>query len=62
MNLTHVTLKLGQGHQTWYELVDPKQAYNNTNFENLAWSVCEKANEKVLVKSGNMSIIFPEYK
>ena len=22
---TPVTLKQGQGHQTWYELVDPKQ-------------------------------------
>ena len=21
-------LKQGQGHQTWYELVDPKQDYN----------------------------------
>ena len=24
-----VTLKLDQEHQTWYELVDPKQGYNN---------------------------------
>ena len=29
-----VTLKQGQSHQTWYELVDPKQGYNNAKFEN----------------------------
>ena len=23
-----VTLKEGQGHQTWHELVDPKHGYN----------------------------------
>ena len=26
---TAVTLKEGQDHQTWYESVDPKQAYNH---------------------------------
>ena len=31
---THVTLKQGQGHQTRYELVDPKHGYNNAKFEN----------------------------
>ena len=25
---TPVTLKKGPGHQTWYELLDPKQGYN----------------------------------
>ena len=30
---TPVTLKQGQGHQTWYELVDPKQGYNHAKFE-----------------------------
>ena len=45
------TLQQGQGHQTWYELADPKQSYNNANnakFENLCLnSVCEKANNKI---------------
>ena len=41
---TSVTLKQGQGHQTWYILVDPKQGYNNAKFENpRLTSVCEKA-------------------
>ena len=26
---TPVTLKQGQGHQTWYKSVNPKQGYNN---------------------------------
>ena len=30
---THVTLEQGQGHQTWYELVDPKQGYDYAKFE-----------------------------
>ena len=30
---TPVTLKQDQGHQTWYELEDPKQGYNNAKFE-----------------------------
>ena len=30
---TNVTLKQGQGHQTWYELEDPKQGHNNAKFE-----------------------------
>ena len=30
---TSVTLKQGQGHQTWFELVDSKQGCYNTNFE-----------------------------
>ena len=28
-----VTLKQGQSQQTWYDLVDPKQGYNNAKFE-----------------------------
>ena len=28
-----MTLKQGQGHQTWYELVDAKQGYNNAQSE-----------------------------
>ena len=31
---TPVNLKQGQGHQTWYELVHPKQGYNNAKLEN----------------------------
>ena len=30
---TPVTLKSGQGHQSWYELVDPKLNYNHAEFE-----------------------------
>ena len=33
-----VTLKYGQGHQTWYELLHPKQGYNHTKFERLPLS------------------------
>ena len=33
MILTPVTMKQGQGHQTWYDSVDPKQGYNNAKFE-----------------------------
>ena len=55
---TLVTMKQGQGHQTWYGLVDPKQGSNNAKFENLRLnSVHEKNNDKVFAKSGNISII-----
>ena len=30
-SLTPATLKQGQCNQTWYELVDPEQRYNNAN-------------------------------
>ena len=30
---TLVTLKQGQGHKTLYDLVDPKQDYNQAKFE-----------------------------
>ena len=32
---TSVTLKQGQGNQTWYEFVDPKEVYDNTSLKNL---------------------------
>ena len=32
MILTHLTMKQGQGHQSWQELVDPKQGYNKAKF------------------------------
>ena len=36
-----VNLKQGQGHQTWYELEDPEQGYNNTKIEKTSLnSVC----------------------
>ena len=57
-----VTLKQGQGHQTWYELENPNQGYDNTKFEKPCLnSVREKANDGVSVRSGNMSIICLEY-
>ena len=47
-----VTLKYGQGHQTWYELVDPKQGYNLAKSEKPPLnSVCQKPIDKVFVKS-----------
>ena len=66
-----VTLKQGQGHQTWYKLVDPKQGYNNVKFikkdpkqgySNVKFvktslEQCEKANNKVFT----MKIISFEY-
>ena len=59
---TPVTLKQGQSHQTCYELVEPKHGYNNTNFEKPCLkSVHEGANNKVFVKSGNISIISLQY-
>ena len=30
---TPVTLKQSQGHQTWFELVDPEQGYDNAKFK-----------------------------
>ena len=55
---TSVTLKQGQAHQTWCELTDPKQGYNNAQFEKLCLnSVQERANDEVFVKSGNLEII-----
>ena len=57
-----VTLKQGQGHQTWYKLVATKQSYNNAKLEKSRLdSVREKANDNFFVKSGNASIISLEY-
>ena len=57
-----VTLKQGQGNQTWYELVDPKQGYNNAKLEKCRLtSVREKADKKMFVKSGNTSIFSLEF-
>ena len=36
----HVTLKQGQGQQTWYRLEDSKQDYNNAMFEKNAVDQC----------------------
>ena len=59
---TSVSLKQGQGNQSWYELVDSKHGYNNINFEKPCLnSVCGKANDKAFVKSGNKSVISLEY-
>ena len=35
---TSVTLKYSQGHQTWYELLDPKQGYNHAKFERSSYN------------------------
>ena len=52
---TPVTLKQGQGHQT-YEMVDPKQGYNHAKFARpLLNNVPKKAHDKVFLKSGNIS-------
>ena len=44
-------MKQGQGHQTWYELVDSKQGYNKAKFEKPHLnSVHEKAKVLVMIK------------
>ena len=44
---TPVTFKLGQGPQTWYELVDPKQCYKKQSLKKTHLnSVHIKANSK----------------
>ena len=59
---TPVTLKQGQVHQTWYKLVDSKQGCVHAKFGKLRLNkVSKKANVKVFVKSGAMSIISLEY-
>ena len=35
-----VTFKQDQGHQTWYELVDPKQGYNHAKLEKSCLEQC----------------------
>ena len=50
---TPVILEQGQGHQTWNEFLDPKHGYKDAKFEKPHLnSVCEKAHDKVFVKSG----------
>ena len=62
MNDLPETYKSGRGHQTWYELVDPKHGYNRTKFGRPASnSIHQKADVKVFVKSENVSIISLEY-
>ena len=41
---TPVTLKCqkGQRHQTWHELADPKQGYNNAKFEKTSLEQCRR--------------------
>ena len=40
---TPMPLRQGQGHQTWYALVDPKQGYNNAMFKKPCLnSVCDR--------------------
>ena len=57
-----LTFKQGQGHQTWYELAEPKQGYNNAKFQKPCLnSVHKKAKDKVFVKSGNTSVTSLEY-
>ena len=52
---TPVTLKQDQSHQSWCELEDPKQGYNNAEFRKPSLnSVCEKTNDKVIVKLQNL--------
>ena len=46
---TLVTLKHSQGHQTWYELVDPKQGYKKAKLKKPRLNnVHERDNEKLL--------------
>ena len=51
-----VTLKYGQGNQTWFELLDPEQGYNHAKFERHPLkSVHQKAEVKVFVNSHYLS-------
>ena len=43
-----MTLKQGHGNQTWYELVDPKQGYNNAKLKNTGTVSAEKPTTKFL--------------
>ena len=59
---TPVTLKQDQDHQTWYELVDTKQGYDNAkNGKTLLKQCLGKKTAEVFNKSGNVSIITLEY-
>ena len=54
-----MTLKHGQGHQTWYALVDPKQGYNPAKFARPHFN-SEKISTQFFCQ-GYMSIISLEY-
>ena len=54
-----VTLKYGQSHQAWYEVLDPAQGYNMQCLKDL--SVSQKAIVTVFVKPENTSVISIEF-
>ena len=55
---TPVTLKQGQGHETYNDNVDPKQGYSHTKLVTSCFDgVWEKANVKGFLTWGNMSAI-----
>ena len=59
---TRATLKQDEGHQTWYEFVNPKQCYSDAKFEKPCLNgACKRVNDKVFVKPGSISVISPEY-
>ena len=58
---TSVTVKQDQGHQIWYELVEPKQVLSMESKENLALTVSAKKAILKFSSLGNMSIICFEY-
>ena len=48
VNDSHVTLKQGQGNQSWYELVDLKEGYNHAKFEKPHFNNAHKKNPTVV--------------
>ena len=62
MNWHTCDSEISQGHQTWYEQLDPEHGYNHPKFERPPFDgVRPKANVKVFVKSVNMSFISLEH-
>ena len=58
-----LTLIYGQGHQTWHQLLDPKQGHNHAKLDRLPLnSIHQKANMKVFVKSENTSLYYVQLK
>ena len=60
-----VTLTYGQGHQAWYELVDPKEVFSHAKFERFPLNnIRQKANVTFLSNQNleNMSNLSWEYK
>ena len=54
-----MTLKKGQDHKIWYELVDPNQCHNNAKLQKTSREQRpEKANNKLFAKSENTSVLF----